>query len=100
MGIQSSKQYETFVLHGEDRGSLEAADLTVAYQPTKTAPDTGDTWYDVDAYDPDTGELLVLVGPGSTIGELPLGLTYWYLRFAANPEIPVLYMGTVNVTAG
>lgn len=51
----------------------------------------------VASWEPNTTSVRVMIGPGTTIGQLAVGTYDCYSRITDNPETPVLYHGAIQV---
>lgn len=90
--MQSSRELVHVPITGPDRGDLVAAQLRVT-----VGASSGSTWITPESYDPATGDLSFLVGPGSATGILPAGLHRVFVDVVDYPERPILVAGRLYV---
>lgn len=87
--MQQSLEYLHVPITGPGTASLTAAAISLGIgAPT--------TWIPADGWDGTTAKLLV--GPGSTVGQLTAGAVPVYVKVAAAPETIILSAGPIYVT--
>lgn len=92
--IQGSKEYVEIPVSGPDADLVLASALEVSVAP---AGGTFSAWFPVATYVARVARFLV--GPGTTVGTLPLGTVWFRLRITDSPEQPVLAAGALEVIA-
>jgi hypothetical protein len=92
--VATSKEYVEIPLDGPDVASLAAADLEISVAPS--AGPFG-AWAPASGYDPVTAVALALVGPGTPLGQLPVGWVRFRVRITDAPEVPILDAGGLEI---